>query len=128
MNVAEVRPILAQLAGYWPSPALTTEEAAAWTTVLTDPSLGVTVNEARAVIRKASYAGGTFRPRPGQIVAAVLTERRAQCALADAGRMLTTGRAEAVDVERAGRWIAACRRVLAGMSLDEARRLEGVAS
>lgn len=73
MTSDEVRTVLAAVAGYWPTPALTTEEVVAWTTELCGPSR-ITYDEALATVK--AEAGREWRPRAGQIVAMVQHYRR----------------------------------------------------
>lgn len=71
----DVRPILAMIAGYWPTPALTTEEVSAWTTELVSTSR-ISAEEARTVIINFAETGAVYRPRPGQLLGLVQSLRR----------------------------------------------------
>lgn len=126
MNAEHAEQIVRRMMGYWPTPAISDEEAVAWVQELTNPALAVTPTEALSVIRKASYAGEPHRPRPGQLVAAVQAERRALGRVEDTRRALTAGREGAVSGERASAWARACRRMLEGVSPDEAKAAEGL--
>ncbi|MGH9090198.1 MAG: hypothetical protein ACRDZR_02270 [Acidimicrobiales bacterium] len=126
MRPDHVRPVLAQLAGRWPTPALTEEEALAWTADLTGP-LHITRDEALGYMRRHSHSGAPHRPRPGEMVAAVRADRRAAARITDTSRMLAAGRSGAVSPERASQWCRALRRVAAGdCDLDAAQRAEGL--
>lgn len=126
MNADHAEQIVRRMIGYWPTPAISDEEAVAWVEELTKPDLGITPTEALAVLRRASYGADPHRPRPGQLVAAVLAERRALGRVAETRRALTAGREGAVSGERASAWARACRRMLEGVPLDEAKQLEGI--
>ena len=68
MNPQDVRKILAMIAGYWPTPALSEEEIIALTTELVGPSR-LTCEEVVAVI--SAEKGRQWRPRPGELVGMV---------------------------------------------------------
>ena len=72
----EARTVVLMLAGYWPTPAVTEEEAVAWVRELGSASMRIAPQEARTTIDDMVHAGGRFRPRPGKVVAAVHTLRR----------------------------------------------------
>jgi hypothetical protein len=75
----EVKPIMAMLSGFWPTPLMTPEEVLAWVAELTSRQMGVTTDEAQVVLRQLAEAGieeSKFRPRPGQIVPMVQALRR----------------------------------------------------
>jgi hypothetical protein len=76
MNAGEARAILAMILGYWSTPPATEEEAAAWLRELAGSPMRITFGEARTVIDDMVRAGGRFRPRPGEVVAAVQGLRR----------------------------------------------------
>jgi hypothetical protein len=75
MTATEARAILAAISGYWPTPAITEEEAAAWLRELASP-MRITSEEARTVIDDRARAGVEFRLRPGQLVSEVQALRR----------------------------------------------------
>jgi len=75
MNAQQTRPVLASLVGFWPTPALTSEETLAWVCELTGP-LKITPAEAQHAIRKHAETGAEFRIRPGQIIELVQAIRR----------------------------------------------------
>jgi hypothetical protein len=128
MTSDEARQVVTRLVGYWPSPALDDAQAVAWVDELTNPVLRITPAEAITVLRRASHSGQTYRPTCGQVVAGVQAERRAQARITDTSKMLAERRAGAVSPERAGQWLAACRRVLAGEPLESAKAAEGIES
>jgi len=75
----EVKPVMAMLSGFWPTPLLTPEEVLAWVAELTSRQMGVTTDEAQVVLRQLAEAGieeSKYRPRPGQIVPMVQALRR----------------------------------------------------
>jgi hypothetical protein len=83
MNANAANTVIARLAGYWPTPAMTDEEALAWVEVLTSPDpfgtgrrgdRSITLDEARRWLSRR--LGDQFRPRPGQLVEWVRAERR----------------------------------------------------
>ena len=76
MTSDEVRPIVALLAGYWPTPAITAEEALAYAVELTAVPMRIKSEEATTVVARAARSGETFRIRPGQITEAVQALRR----------------------------------------------------
>jgi hypothetical protein len=125
MTARQAEVIIRRVAGYWPTPQLTDEEAIAWTDQLTDPDIDIAVAEALAVIRKAIYAGDVHRPRVGQLAAAVRVERRWK-AVHEGTQALAAGRSGAVTPARTRQWVNACRRVLNGERLGEAKAAEGI--
>lgn len=127
MNADQAERVVRRIAGYWPSPQLTEEEALAWAQELTSRSLNITPEEAGTCLRRMAYAGQTFRPRPGEVVAHVQAERRAAQRIVDTSRMLAAGRDGAVSPERASQWARVCRRAAAGEDLVAAKAAEGVA-
>lgn len=126
MTANQAQEVVIRLSGFWPSPPITDPEAIAWAEELTKPELAITATEALGVLRKASYSGQTYRPRPGEVVAAVLSERRANARIADTSTMLATRRADAVSPERTSQWCRVCRRANAGEPLAEAQLAEGL--
>jgi hypothetical protein len=64
------------LMGFWPTPDMTEAEALVWQGELTDPELNITTEEALHALRQMSRDGETYRPRVGQLVAAVRARRR----------------------------------------------------
>lgn len=128
MNADRAQQVVRWVSGYWPSPAISDEEAVAWVEELTNPSVNIQPDEALSVLRRCSYAGQVHRPRPGQVIAAVQAERRARARIIDTSRMLEAGRAGAVSPERASQWVRACRRVAKGDPIDEAKVAEGLVS
>jgi hypothetical protein len=77
VNSAEARAILAMILGYWSTPTLPEEEAAAFLRELASASMRITPEEAWAVIDELKLTPeGRYRPRPGQFVAAVQALRR----------------------------------------------------
>ena len=79
MRTDEIKPIMAMLAGFWPTPQLAPEEVLAWVAELTDRHMRITADEAQRVLRQLAEAGieeSKFRPRPGQIVPMVQELRR----------------------------------------------------
>lgn len=122
MNRADVRPILAMVAGYWPQPVLSTEEATAWAAELCG-SLRITPEEARTVIVAAAEDGREFRMKPGQLVPAVQALRR-QRALE---RIPMLASAAPAPTDRSRAWIRACMRIARGEPVEAARAAEGVA-
>lgn len=75
MTASEARAVLAAISGYWPTPAVTEEEAAAWLRELASP-LRITHEEAQTVIDDQARHGEVHRLRPGQLVAEVQALRR----------------------------------------------------
>ena len=74
MTTDQVRAVLATMAGYWPTPAMTEEEVIAYTVELTGPAR-ITAVEAGRVIKAES--GRQWRPRAGEFVGLVQHYRRA---------------------------------------------------
>lgn len=75
MDDAEIDPILVRLAGYWPTPALTPEEVAAWTETLNGPSK-LTAEEVTTLLKTEAATGREWRPRAGEMIALVQGLRR----------------------------------------------------
>lgn len=125
MNAVQAEKVVRRLAGYWPSPQMSDEEALAWVETLTDPAVDVTPEEALAVVRRAIYAGDAHRPRPGQLVAAVRSERHWSQLHSDT-KALVAGRTEGVNPERVSQWVRVCKRTLAGEPLATAKQAEGI--
>jgi len=48
----EIKPIMAMLAGFWPTPQLAPEEVLAWVAELTDRHMRITTDEAQRVLRQ----------------------------------------------------------------------------
>ena len=68
-----------RVVGYWPTPELVPAEVLVWTDELTNPRLGITLDEALTELTAMSRAGTPFRPRVGQLViAAVRATRRSK--------------------------------------------------
>ena len=109
MRTDEVRPTLAAMAGYWPTPQLTEEEVIAWTTELTGP-IGISNVEARKVIRAESSR--QWRPRPGEFVELIQHYRR-QEALRSPKPALESG-VKIASREMSLEQIAHCRTLLKG--------------
>lgn len=125
MNEHTVRPILAAMAGHWPSPPMTTEESLAWVAYLCDPALAVTEDEAMAIIR--AERDREFRPRPGQLEGLVHAHRRRRVFESTVPALRAAG-SDSAPPERASQWIAAMRRTLQDRTpWEEAQKLEGVA-
>ncbi len=78
MNGEYLKPTMAMIAGLWPSPPVSYEEALAWSAELTG-RLRITSEEANTVLAQFAESGlddAKYRPRPGQIVAMVQHLRR----------------------------------------------------
>ena len=81
MKADHANSVLARIVAYWPSPDLGDEEAVGFVGILTaerlaDDEPGLEVGEVLDVLKRRSFAGEQWRPRPGELVAAVRTERR----------------------------------------------------
>jgi hypothetical protein len=74
MRSTEAKSMLALLSGYWPTPALTEDEARVWMMTLTAST--VSKEEARSVIVGCANHGDKWRPRAGEFVAMVQSRRR----------------------------------------------------
>jgi hypothetical protein len=107
MHTSEVRPTLAAMAGYWPTPQLTEEEVVAWTTELTGP-IGISYTEAVKVIR--AEGARQWRPRPGEFVELIQHYRR-QDALRKPRPALPSG-IRIASKEMNDEWIVKCRDLL----------------
>jgi hypothetical protein len=128
MTSAEAHQVVRRMLGWWATPPLTDEEALGWVEELTSPVLAIAPDEALTALRKTAHAGRVHRPRPGEIIAAVQAERRAQARITDTSKMLAESRAGAVSPERVSKWVRTCHRALAGEDIEEAKIAEGIAS
>jgi hypothetical protein len=78
MRGEDLKPVLALLAGLWPSPEMTREEVMAWTGELAGRQ-EITPEEAMTVLARFAESGigsSKFRPGAGQIVPMVRELRR----------------------------------------------------
>ena len=78
MTGEDLKPTMALIAGLWPSPPVTFEEAVAWSGELTGRTR-ITSEEATTVLTRFAESGlddAKFRPRPGEIVSMVQGLRR----------------------------------------------------
>jgi hypothetical protein len=110
--------MLRRAEGYWPTPAIADAEAFAWVSELTDPDLDIAPEEAKAVLVRLSRSGEVHRPRIGQVVAAVLVERRRR-----AGAQLALLRAPHEDEDyaaTAARFLPGIRQRLPGAPTSDA--------
>jgi hypothetical protein len=78
MNGEDLEPVMALVAGLWPTPEVTYEEALAWSAELTGRQK-ITRAEAMGVLQDFAESGTQecrFRPRAGQIISMVQAHRR----------------------------------------------------
>lgn len=78
MNGEDLKPVMALLAGLWPSPPVTYEEALAWSAELTGRQK-ISPEEANTILAEFAESGtevSKYRPRPGQIIPMVQALRR----------------------------------------------------
>ncbi len=83
MRQDEVKPVMAMLSGFWPTPLMTPEEVLAWVAELTSRQMSLTTDEAQRVLRQLAESDideSKYRPRPGQIVPMVQALRRRRAA------------------------------------------------
>ena len=106
MTRDDIRSVLAALAGYWPTPALTEEEVIAWTTELAG---GYKTDRPEVMRVIQSEASRQWRPRPGEMVELIQHYRR-QDALRQPRPALTEGGWCSIDRNLEG--IAHCRELL----------------
>jgi hypothetical protein len=121
-----LKPILTMLAGFWPSPQMTSEEVLAWAAELTG-HLRITPEEASTVLRQFAESGtddSKFRPRAGQIVAMVQALRRKRAAEVSSRALIEAPGVQSDPITFADGMAALRRAVAAGQQQQEQQRTQ----
>ena len=109
MNATQADGLIAMLSGYWPSPALSDDEGAAWMVTLTRGAR-FTVDEARSVLVACAENGDKWRPRAGEFVAMVQHQRRQRALRTPQGALPSGEKVAGKDDHLRG--LAECRRLM----------------
>ena len=112
MTPEEAKIVLQRLVGFWPTPDLAEAEVLVWTDELTNLHLEITVAEALTELTTMSRAGNPFRPRVGQLVAAVRAGRRKTVPALQSGLLQLDAAAETAPPEIRAEYLASMRATL----------------
>ncbi len=127
MTKDEARPIIAMLAGYWPTPQMGPEEVTAWAGELCGP-VRIRPDEAQRVITDAAHHGSEFRLRPGQMIDGVQALRRRRV-IDRNSRALIEAVPEPTDPDVMRRTLAQCRGAIAAAQVaHHVRRVKAATS